>query len=58
MPVEIDFEDEYNKADPIDDGDLNESMTEMNESTREQEELLDRFCRTEWTSVNEDEQQK
>ena len=29
---EIDFEDEYCKADPIDDADLNESMTALNES--------------------------
>ena len=36
MAVEIGFEDEYDKAaDPIDDADLNESMTELNESSRE-----------------------
>ena len=58
MPVEIDFEDEYDKADPIGDADLNELMTTLNELIREQEELLDRFRGTEWTSVNEDEQQK
>ena len=29
---EIDFEDEYDNVDPIDDADLNESMTKLNES--------------------------
>ena len=53
----MDFEDEYDKADTIDDADLNKSMTTLNELIREQE-LLDRFRRTEWTSLNEDEQQK
>ena len=38
-PDEIDFEDEYDKADPIDDDNLNESMNELNKSIREQEEL-------------------
>ena len=37
-PDEIDFEDEYDKADPIDDADLDESITILNESIREQEE--------------------
>ena len=45
--VEIDFEDEYDKADPIDDADLDKSMTELNESIQEHEEILDRFHRTE-----------
>ena len=31
-PDEIDFEDQYNKADPIDDADLDTSMTLLNES--------------------------
>ena len=31
-PDEIDFEDQYDKADPIDDVDLDESMTILNES--------------------------
>ena len=31
-PDEIDFEDQYDKLDPIDDADLNTSMTELNES--------------------------
>ena len=30
--VDIDFEDEYDKAYPIDDVDLNESITALNES--------------------------
>ena len=30
----IDFEDRYNKADPIDDADLDTSMTLLNESIR------------------------
>ena len=33
-------------------------MTDMNESIQEHKELLDRFHRTEWTSMNEDERQK
>ena len=42
-PDEIDFEDEYDKADPIDDVDLDESITILNGSIREQEELQDRL---------------
>ena len=38
-PNEIDFEDRYDKLDPIDDADLDTSMTELNESMREQKEL-------------------
>ena len=38
-PDEIDFEDQYDKADPIDDADLDASMNELNRSIREQEEL-------------------
>ena len=45
---EIDFEGEYDKADPIDDADLDTSMTLLNESIREQEELESRIRRTEW----------
>ena len=41
-PDEIDFEDEYDKADPIDDADLDESITILNELIQEQEELQDR----------------
>ena len=32
---------------------LNESMSTLNESIREQEELLDWLRKTEWTSMNE-----
>ena len=55
-PDEIDFEDEYDKADPIDDDNLNESMNELNESIQQQEKLEKRLRKTEWTSLNEDEQ--
>ena len=51
----IDFEDEYDKADPIDDVDLDESITILNESIREQEELQDRLNRAEWSPMNKDE---
>ena len=44
-PDEIDFEDQYDKADPIDDADLDASMTLLNESIREQEELEKRIRR-------------
>ena len=57
-PDEIDFEDEYDKADPIDDDNLNESMNELNKSIREQEELQGRLSRAEWKSTNEDERTK
>ena len=57
-PDEIDFEDEYDKADPIDDADLDESMTILNESKREQEELESRITRAEWKSTNKDEVMK
>ena len=46
---EIDFEDQYDKVDPIDDEDLDTSMTILNESIREQEELESRINRAEWT---------
>ena len=52
---EIDFEDQYDKADPIDDADLDTSMTLLNELIREQEELESRILRTEWKSTNKDE---
>ena len=55
---EIDFEDEYDKVDPIDDYNLDESINTINESIREQEELEDRIRRTEWSSMNEDERTK
>ena len=54
----IDFKDEYDKADPIDDVNVDESINELNISIREQEELEDRIRRTEWSSMNEDEQRK
>ena len=54
-PDEIDFEDQYDKADPIDDADLDESINELNKLIREQEELRDRLHRTEWSSMNKDE---
>ena len=57
-PDEIDFEDQYDKADPIDDDNLDESMNELNRSIREQEKLERRFRRAEWTSTNEDERRK
>ena len=43
---EIDFEDEYDKVDPIDDENLDESMTVLNELICEQEELEDKIRRT------------
>ena len=55
---EIDFEDQHNKADTIDDADLDSSMTLLNESIREQEELEKRIHRAEWTSTNKDERTK
>ena len=55
---EIDFEDQYDKADPIDDADLDTSMTLVNESIREQEELESRIRRTEWKSTNKDKRTK
>ena len=54
-PDEIDFEDQYDKADPIDDADLDTYMTILNESIREQEELEKQVRRPEWTSTNKDE---
>ena len=54
-PDEIDFEDQYNKADPIDDADLDAYMTLLNESIRVQKELESRIRRAEWTSTNKDE---
>ena len=38
-PDEIDFEDQYNKLDTIDDADLDTSMNILNELIREHEEL-------------------
>ena len=57
-PDEIDFEDQYDKLDPIDDANLNESINELNELIREQEELESRITRAEWTSTNKDQRTK
>ena len=57
-PDEIDFEDQYDKADPINDANLDESMNELNRSLREQEELERRITRAEWTSTNKDQRTK
>ena len=57
-PDEIDFEDQYDKADPIDDDNLNESINELNKSIQEQEELQKKLSRTEWKSMNKDEMTK
>ena len=57
-PDEIDFEDEYDKTDPIDDADLDTSMNELNESIREEEELREKLTGAEWKSTNKDERTK
>ena len=57
-PDEIDFEDEYDKTDPIDDADLDTSMNELNKSMLVQEELREGLTRAEWKSTNEDERTK
>ena len=54
-PDEVDFEDQYDKADPIDDANLNESINELNRSIREQEELQEKLSRAEWSPINKDE---
>ena len=51
----IDFEGEYDKADPIDDVNLDELINELNRSIQKQEELENRIRRTEWSSMNGDE---
>ena len=53
-PDEIDFEDEYDKADPIDDDNLDESINELNKSVQEQEELREKLSRAEWSPINKD----
>ena len=55
---EIDFEDQYDKADPIDDANLDESINKLNESIREEEELREKLTRAEWKSTNKDERTK
>ena len=57
-PDEIDFEDEYDKADPIDDDNLGESINELNESIRKQEELRGKLSRAEWSPINKDQKAK
>ena len=52
-PDEIDFEDQYDKADPIDDANLDESINELNESIREQEELRERLNKDERTKLEQ-----
>ena len=46
-PDEIDFEDQYDKVDPIDDADLDASMTLLNESIQVQGELQEKLTRAE-----------
>ena len=57
-PDEIDFEDQYDKADTIDDADLDASINELNKSILEQEESESRIRRTEWSSMDKNEQTK
>ena len=57
-PDEIYFEDQYDKADPIDDANLDESINELNRSIRKQKELERRIARAEWKSTNKDERTK
>ena len=57
-PDEIDFEDQYDKVDPIDDDSLDKSITILNKSIREQEELQKKLSRTEWSSMDKDEMVK
>ena len=54
-PDEIDFEDQYDKIDPIDVEDLDASMNILNESIREQKELESRITRAEWKSMDKNE---
>ena len=57
-PDEIDFEDQYDKADPIDDADLDKSIIELNKSIRKQEELREKLSRAEWSPINKDKKAK
>ena len=57
-PDEIDFEDQYDKLDPIDDADLDTSINELNEWIREQEELESRITRAEWKLMGKNERTK
>ena len=57
-PDEIDFEDQYDKADPIDDADLDKSIIELNKSIRKEEELQEKLSRAEWSPINKDKKAK
>ena len=57
-PDEIEFEDQYDKVDTIDDDSLDESMTILNKSIREQEKLQEKLSRAEWSPINKDEMTK
>ena len=50
-PDKIEFEDQL---DTIDDDSLDESMTILNKSIREQEELQEKLSRAEWSPINKD----
>ena len=54
----MDFEDQYGKADPIDDDNLDQSINELNRSLLEQEDSEKRIRRAELTSTNKDERTK
>ena len=54
-PDEIDFEDQYDKADTIDDADLDASMTLLNELIQVQGELQEKLSRAEWLPINKNE---
>ena len=53
-PDEIEFEDQYDKLDTIDDDSQDESMTILNKSIREKEELQEKLSRAEWSPINKD----
>ena len=55
---EIYFKDQYDKAETIDDADLDTSMNLLNESIREQEELESRIRRIELSSIDRSEKTK
>ena len=57
-PDEIDFEGEFDKADPIDDANLDESINELNRSILEKEQLENRIRMTEWSSMDKNERTK
>ena len=54
-PDEIEFEDQYDKVDTIDDDSIDESVTILNKSIQEQEELQEKLRRSEWSPINKDE---